>query len=169
MTWGIDVIYVIYNSLWYSYFFGGLLLIGLAWGISRKGMGWFEALIFCTVQIVFYVTWVINFALEGYYVVCAALTAALWPLLKRSLICLPPILSGCFDLRPWVHVGRHLLLHELQHQERKQSNPEQPVGRACSSIIQRWWLGGTKLPPLPLCCIACRQLTVTLPYNAAAA
>lgn len=69
MTWGIDVIYVIYNSLWYSYFFGGLLLVGLAWGISRKGMGWFEALIFCAVQIVFYITWVINFALEGYYAV----------------------------------------------------------------------------------------------------
>jgi hypothetical protein len=69
MSWGVDVIYVIYNSLWYSYFFGALLLIGLAWGISRKGMGWIEAGVFIAVEVVFYVTWVINFALEGYYVV----------------------------------------------------------------------------------------------------
>ena len=69
MALGVVVVYVIYNSLWYAYLFGGLKLIGLAWGISRKGINWVEALIFGLVQIIFYVTWVINFSLEGYYVV----------------------------------------------------------------------------------------------------
>lgn len=73
MHWSMVVVYVIYNSLWYIYMFGALLLIALAWGISRTQVNMIEGIIFAAIQVIFYVTWVINFALEGYYVVCCAI------------------------------------------------------------------------------------------------
>lgn len=68
---GVVVIYIIYNSLWYSYLFGGLILIGMAWGISRASLTWLEVIIIAVVEFVFYITWVINLALEGYFAVCS--------------------------------------------------------------------------------------------------
>jgi len=71
MSWVVDGIYVVYNAFWYCYLFGALLLIALAWGISRKSITVVQSIVLTLVELVFYVTWVINFIFDGYYTVRA--------------------------------------------------------------------------------------------------